>query len=106
MFPAKNLVLEFENTHLKPLFKRILIFEKKIELGIKILNFRFFMPFLHKLLRSKYAMVVDFAVLDQKLRKVDIMTRMSYKYSKGHPNSLVFLSYMLSRYNVSGLICT
>ena len=42
MFPMKNLVLEMEITYLKPLFKRILIFEKKNELEIQILDFGFF----------------------------------------------------------------
>ena len=77
MSPAKNLVLEIENTYLKPLFKRTSIFEKKNELGIEILNFGIFMPFLHMLLQSKYAKFVDFAVLDWKLREVDVVTKMS-----------------------------
>ena len=63
MSPAKNLVLEIENTYLKPLFKPILIL-KKIELIIEKLNFGFFIPFLDMLLRSKYAKFVDFADLD------------------------------------------
>ena len=63
MSPAKNLVLEIENTYLKPLFKHILVFEKN-ELGIEILNFGIFMPFLHMLLQSKYAKFVHFDVLD------------------------------------------
>ena len=63
MSPAKNLVSEIENTYLKPLFNRILIFEKN-ELGIENLNFGFFMPFLHMLLGSKYVKFVDFTVLD------------------------------------------
>ena len=63
MSPAKNLVLEIENTYLKPLLKPILIFEKKIELRIENLNFGFFIPFLYTLLRSKYPKFVDLAVL-------------------------------------------
>ena len=60
---SENLVLEIENTYLKPLFKRISIL-KKNELGVEILIFGIFMPFLHMLLRSNHALFVDFAVLD------------------------------------------
>ena len=77
MFPMKNLVLEMEITYLKPLFKPILIFEKKFETRIKNLNFGFFIPFLHTLLRSKYPKFVGLAVLHEKLRKVDSMPRKS-----------------------------
>ena len=58
MSTAKNLVSEIENTYLKPLFNRILIFEKN-ELGIENLNFEFFM-----LLGSKCVKFVDFTVLN------------------------------------------
>ena len=51
----KNLILEIENLLAGPLFKRILIFEKKIELGTQILEFKFFMLFLYMFLRGKYA---------------------------------------------------
>ena len=63
MFPMKNLVLEMEITYLKPLFKRILIFEKKMNLKFKFWILDFFMLFLHMFLRGKYVECAAFAFL-------------------------------------------
>ena len=61
MFPMKNLVLEMEITYLKPLFKRILIFEKKMNLKLKFLDCGFCMLFLHMFLCGKYVEFAAFA---------------------------------------------
>ena len=63
MSPAKNLVLEIENTYLKPLFKHILIFEKKLARNRNFEFWIFHVIFTHApdWLRSKYAKFVYFA---------------------------------------------
>ena len=54
MFPTKNLLLENENPILNWLSKPTLIFEKKIEPRLEILNFEFLCYFLVRVLTSQY----------------------------------------------------
>ena len=76
MSPMKNLVLEMETTYLKPLFKRISIFEKK-KLNLKFKFWIFFMLFLHTFLCGKYVECAAFAFLYWKLSEVDLLIRVS-----------------------------
>ena len=64
MFPMKNLILGIEKTCLKPLFKPISIFEKKMNIGVEFWVSEFLRYFLHVFLHSKYAKCAGFAFLD------------------------------------------